>query len=378
MARKKLEQKVTTAKLERATYSIFELTRGDGLFIVLIFTLSLICALVTPYPEVAMWVGFGLAGYSAIANDSIQTIGTFIASNATRKWWVLWLYIGGIFLAAVLQSWLINNGDVSSGRLASKGFENAPTSFSFLQLAAPLILLILTRMKMPVSTTFLILNSFTSSSKAIGSVVTKSLMGYGVAFIVAIVVWFLVSKTVSKLVKGKPSSYWLPIQWITSGLLWFSWIQQDAANIAVYLPRQLSTEQFLGFAGFIFLGLGLLFYLRGDRIQHIVTEKSGVTDIRAATLVDFVYAILLFYFKGLSNIPMSTTWVFIGLLAGREIAISFSKKRASKRKMSLMKSFRMMRKDLLKALFGLVISMILAIAINENVRTELWQIIAGK
>ena len=29
-------------------------------------------------------VGFGLAGYSVIANDSIQTLGTFIASK--QKW----------------------------------------------------------------------------------------------------------------------------------------------------------------------------------------------------------------------------------------------------------------------------------------------------
>ena len=29
-------------------------------------------------------IGFGLAGYSVIANDSIQTLGTFIASK--QKW----------------------------------------------------------------------------------------------------------------------------------------------------------------------------------------------------------------------------------------------------------------------------------------------------
>ncbi|GAA4835101.1 hypothetical protein [Algivirga pacifica] len=373
MARKKrLEDKITTNRLERTSYPLFDLGEGSQKFIAFIIVLAILCAAATPYPHVAMWLGFALAGYSAIANDSIQTIGTFIVSNNNKKWWVLWLYIGGIFLLAVGQSWYLNDGDVSSGRLTSKGFDVAPTSFSFLQLAAPLILLVLTRMKMPVSTTFLILNAFADKPSTMWGVIQKSIMGYLLAFTLALVVWYVIDKTVANLVRGKkPAKWWMPVQWVTSGLLWFTWIQQDAANIAVFLPRQLDTTEFMLFAGYIFLGLGLLFYLKGDRIQDIVNEKSGVADIRAATVVDFVYAIILFYFKIHSKIPMSTTWVFIGLLAGREIAISFTKKRATKRKMSLMKSLRMMRGDLVKAFIGLAISVVLAIMINDQMREEL-------
>ena len=32
-------------------------------------------------------VGFSLADYSVIANDSIQTLGTFITSNQRFKWY---------------------------------------------------------------------------------------------------------------------------------------------------------------------------------------------------------------------------------------------------------------------------------------------------
>src|SRR5690606_17285959 len=127
--------------------------------------------------------------------------------------------------------------------------------------------------------------------------------------------------------RGKPARWWMPVQWATSGALWYTWLSQDAANIAVFLPRSLNVYQFIAFVSFIFFGLGVLFYLRGDKIQKVVTEKSGIADIRAATIVDFIYALLLFYFKTLSTIPMSTTWVFIGLLGGRELAISISKKR---------------------------------------------------
>ena len=44
-------------------------------------------------------IGFLLAAYSVIGNDSAQTLGTFIASNQDKKWWVLWIFIGGIFIA---------------------------------------------------------------------------------------------------------------------------------------------------------------------------------------------------------------------------------------------------------------------------------------
>ena len=41
-------------------------------------------------------VGFCLSAYSVIANDAIQTLGTFIASNTKRSWFVLWLFAGGL------------------------------------------------------------------------------------------------------------------------------------------------------------------------------------------------------------------------------------------------------------------------------------------
>src|SRR6056297_1536304 len=300
----------------------YDVIRQERIFIGLIGVFFFIAGVSFPYAELAMWVGFFFAGYSAIANDSIQTIGTFLASNMDKKWWILWLWIGGIFLVTVSASWYIYDGDVTYQRLTSKGFSVAPTEFSFLQVAAPIFLLILTRMRMPVSTTFLLLSAFATSAEGITSVLGKSLSGYGLALITGLVVWLVVNKTVEKKFNGKPKKFWLPLQWVISGTLWAVWVMQDAANIAVYLPRSLDLSQFLGFSLFIFFGLGLLFYLRGDKIQEIVTEKSRVTDIRSATIIDFVYAILLVYKLSISTVPMSTTWVFLGLLAGRELGIS--------------------------------------------------------
>lgn len=350
--------------------SFYTVIKQERIFIGLIGLFFFVAGVSFPYAEIAMWVGFIFAGYSAIANDSIQTIGTFLASNQDKKWWTLWLYIGGIFLVTVTISWFKYSGDVSYERLTTKGFNDAPSNFTFLQVAAPIFLLILTRMRMPVSTTFLLLSCFASSASAITSVLGKSLSGYFLAFAAGLIVWLLVTRIFEKkFSESKPGAFWLPLQWITSGSLWAVWVMQDAANVAVYLPRQLSLGQFLGFALFIFLGLGMLFYLRGDRIQQIVTEKSRVTDIRSATIIDFIYAILLVYKLTISTVPMSTTWVFLGLLAGREVGMSIMDVAGLGKPMP--KVIKIIVKDLSYALFGLLVSILLAISINADVRAEL-------
>ena len=328
-------------------------------FIILAFLLSMF---VTPYPQIAMWVGFLFAAYAAVANDSIQTLGTFIASNQEKKWWVLWLFIGGIFLFTVGYSWFNYGGDVSHGRLMAKGFEVAPTEFHFLQIAAPVFLLILTRLRMPVSTTFILLTSFAAAPAAIGKVLAKSMSGYILAFFLGFIVFITIAKLAKKYFVGEAKFGWTIAQWITSGTLWSVWLMQDAANIAVYLPRSMAFSEFLGFALVVFFGLGLLLYYKGGRIQKIVTEKSVITDVRFATIVDFIYCIILFYFKLHSKVPMSTTWVFIGLLAGREVAMAIRNTGEN----SLLTSFRLMMKDFSFAMIGLIISIAIAIGVNDQ------------
>jgi hypothetical protein len=369
--KKNLTSKMTGLLPSRLMY----LVKSEGRFLMMIGFFFLIAATTYRTPHIAMWVGFFFAAYSAIANDSIQTIGTFLASNADKKWWVLWLFIGGIFLLTMTYSWVTYNGDVTYERLTSKGFDTAPQSFAFLQVAAPLFLLILTRLRMPVSTTFLLLSAFATEPDGIILVLQKSVSGYFVAFTVAIIVWLSLNRMLLKWFKGEPHPVWGPLQWIISGCLWAIWLMQDAANIAVYLPRSLPVSSFVLFLGFIFLGLGVLFYLRGDKIQRIVTEKSDVTDVRSATVIDGVYALILWYFKTVSVIPMSTTWVFIGLLAGREIAMSITDSRGKGK--PLTNSFRLILKDLSYAIIGLIISIALAIAINPLIFDELLKFIIG-
>jgi hypothetical protein len=373
--RKPIDQNINQEFISKKVSGIFSLAKAERPYLILLAILISIAGFITEYTYAAMWFGFALAAYSAIANDSIQTIGTFIVSNQKTKWYWLWLFIGLIWVVTITYSWFVFEGDVSFQLLSTPGLEKAPESFVFLQLAAPIVLLIMTRMRWPVSTTFLLLNVFTYKAGTIVSVMSKSFYGYVLAFALAIFVWFILERFVKNFLKGEAKPYWMVLQWITSGTLWAIWIMQDAANIAVFLPRQLNVGEFVVYTGVVFFGLGMIFFLKGDKIQDIINEKTNVTDVRAATMVDLVYAVILFYFKMYNNVPMSTTWVFIGLLAGREFAIAWGKHGKAKSKGAwLERAFRLAKKDVWKALAGLVVSLILAMVINKGVREEIFAV----
>jgi len=370
-----MAKKFIRSDRSRPYLNILDFMIQEKTFLALVIIGIILAGIFTGNSRAGMWLGFFFAAYATVANDSIQSLGTFIESNKNKPWWVLWLYIGGIFLATVLFSYLYFDGDVTYQRLLkADGSTNYPhpVNFSFFQIIAPLILLILTRLRMPVSTTFLILSVFSADTSGITSVIWKSWTGYILAFILSFLVWYLSYKAISKFFKSRKfHKSWTTVQWVVSGTLWAVWVMQDGANIAVFLPRQLDLFQFIIFALTIFLGLGLLFYLRGDKIQKVVSEKIRISDVRAATLVDLTYVILLIYKLFISTVPMSTTWVFLGIIGGREIAISLSRKKKGKKHRK--KAGKMIFKDFAYAMIGLGVSLALAAAANESIRLALWK-----
>ena len=73
-----------------------------------------------------MWMaaGFLLAAYSVIANDSVQTLGTWIASNNDRvNWKVMWGSASLVLLYTLWYGWYTNGGDISYGRLNKIPFQ---------------------------------------------------------------------------------------------------------------------------------------------------------------------------------------------------------------------------------------------------------------
>ena len=307
-----------------------------------------------------MIVGFLLAAYSVVANDSIQTLGTFLASNSHRPWWVLWFFAGGILLVVLFYGWFVNDGDPAYGRLEK--FPVPEGGVSWIHAIPPLALLILTRLGVPVSTTFLVLTVFAvtgGQTSNLGAMLTKSALGYVVAFGSAILLFSFVFKRATEYfhrTRGEEiPAYWVVLQWASTGFLWSQWLIQDLANIFVYLPRELSPLWLAFGVGALLIMQGYIFYQFGGEIQKIVTSKTDTTDIRAATIIDFIYGVVLLIFKEMSNMPMSTTWVFLGVLAGREFALSFYLSDTTTRGTA-----RKVISDAAKALSGLVVSVVLA------------------
>ena len=138
-----------------------------------------------------MALGFLLAAYSVIANDSVQTLGTWIASNNERfNWKILWGAASAVLLWALWYGWVVYEGDISYGRLNKIPFQE----IQWYHAMAPGVLLLLTRVGVPVSTSFLVLSAF-ASTFVLEKMLMKSVMGYAVAGVAAYVIWFGVSLT---------------------------------------------------------------------------------------------------------------------------------------------------------------------------------------
>ncbi len=376
-------------------------------------------------------VGFCFAAYAIVANDVIQTLGTFLASNAKRSWGILWLFASSIIVAVMLYGWFGYDGDIAFDRLNSIPYPEA--GIQWWHVLPPLVLLILTRYGIPVSTTFLVLTIFTLTGGAatagvLGEMLVKSVLGYLVAFASGMAIFLLISRVFERwvaqtsvddhpgglfgvlavavltsvlvyLLTQGPNlpdfaaadwravaivvaaaigvglgtmrlNTWYVLQWLSTGFLWSQWLIQDLANIFVYLPRQtvvgpdgdIAVTFSIGmliFATVIMLALhAIIFAIRGGEIQKIVLTKTNTVDVRSATIVDFVFGIILMYFKEINDIPMSTTWVFLGLLAGRELGISLV---AGLRKRG--EALFDVATDAIRAGIGLVISVAMALGL---------------
>jgi phosphate/sulfate permease len=302
-----------------------------------------------------MVIGFTLAAYSVVANDSVQTLGTFIASNSDKfKWYILAGAASLILCLTLLNGWYFH-GDISYGRLNKIPFQE----IKWYHAAAPGFLLLLTRFGIPVSTTFLVLSAF-ASTVVLEKVLIKSVIGYALAAVIAYVLWIVISRYINeKFDEVKNPARWRVFQWLTTGFLWYTWLSHDMANIAVFLPRDLPFVMLLAVMGLLTFLLFYIFYEKGGRIQKIVLEKTGTRFVRSATIIDGVYAFILLYFKFYNDIPMSTTWVFVGLLCGRELAIATV---VSDYKLGYV--FPIIGKDFLKMIMGLLVSVAIVLAIH--------------
>ena len=308
------------------------------------------------------YIGFILAAFSVIGNDVIQTLGTFIQSNSKAAWWKLFLYIVGILAIVLFTGWMINGGDATYGRLDKI---DRPENLTLWYLIPPILLIFITRFGLPVSTTFLILSIF-STDVVLGGMLMKSISGYGLAFISAYAIYYFALYKFEKPKKGelepevKHKLLWGILQWFSTAFLWTQWLIQDFANIYVFLPKQLDLTTMLISLAIMLVILAYILKSKGGAIQKVVSNKVNSSNIRSATFVDFIYGGVLLFFTTVNEFPMSTTWAFIGILAGREIALRGRIKFGHSKQ-----AWRIIGTDFMKVTIGISVSVGAVLALKQ-------------
>jgi hypothetical protein len=144
------------------------------------------------------------------------------------------------------------------------------------------------------------------------------------------------------------------------------WLVQDLANIFVFLPRQLEFFPMAICTAVLCVGLCVLVATGGGPLQAVLRTKTNTSDLRSATVIDFFFGLCLLYKAFLSSFPLSTTWVFLGLIGGREIALRIKEKEfevvfTNREGGNL---GRIIGNDLWKAFVGLVVSLGVALGIQ--------------
>jgi hypothetical protein len=177
-------------------------------------------------------------------------------------------------------------------------------------------LLGLTRLGVPVSTSFLVLTAM--APVQIEPMLRKSLTGYGVAFGMAALVYGVLAPWLAGALRGAeawtlagsppggqggagqegtaaPDGQaatgggqdagrafpWLALRWLATVALWSQWLVQDLANIYVYLPRHLNLAELLVTLMVLCGAVALLVSLDGGPMQGRLRGKCHIDNPRA-------------------------------------------------------------------------------------------------
>ena len=320
---------------------------------------------------------FVLAGYAVIGNDALQTLGPFLAANRGRAPRLLqFCWLAALLAAVLLLGWWWGEGDPAWGRLQTF----APMiDLRWIDLLPSLSVLLLTQWGAPVSTSFLLLTAVDPAS--VQPLLRHSLAGYGLGLAVGLLAWGVLlwrlerspaDPSTEGIAAENPAApaaagpgqssltFWLVVQWLTTGWLWSQWLMQDLANIYIYLPRRLGPGAMAGSLAVLLVGLALLMAENGGAIQQRLISKTNSGDPRSAALLAGIYGLVLFVMDRISSYPLSTTWAFLGLLAGRELALLRLGQRAWR------SAADSLAEDLLRAALGLGISLAVALGVRAS------------
>lgn len=322
--------------------------------LIYVFTIAAICACFSGKTSYFNWFVMTMIMYNVIANNFVQTIGTFVSSSKNISKINIFLYLTVVFIVNVLFAWKSYDGRIHRGFLEGIEYKDA---ISYSVLLVPIILNLLTSFRIPISTTFLTIPLF-SKSNNLTNIISKAFSGYFVSFLISFVIWNLIYEKFKKHLKSNNNDkFWKVVQYISIGVLWYSWLSTCMSSFLVFLPRKFNIRHLILF---LFIGILLLIVIMKDGIgnmEEIVEEKSDVKNLRSSVIFNITYSILLLVFKFNDRINVTTTWLFLGLLDGRELSITNSKATAmsgNSYKACLKKIF----KDLYLGIIGILVSLV--------------------
>ncbi|MFO0031141.1 MAG: hypothetical protein ACK54Z_02680, partial [Cyanobacteriota bacterium] len=107
--------------------------------------------------------------------------------------------------------------------------------------------------------------------------------------------------------------------------------------------------------------VALLVSLGGGPMQERLRGKCRIADPGATTVLSLLYGLVLLLFLGGDRLPMSTSWLFLGLLAGREVGLGC---RGVGRPAAAM--LQDLTLDLLRAAAGLATSLAVALLVAAD------------
>lgn len=223
-----------------------------------------------------MIAGFLLSMYACVSNDIIQTLGTFLSANKKTPFYYLWAFSVIVLVITIVTGWIVNNGDMSFGLLT-----RIPVTehYTFLYLLPPIILILLTRWGIPVATTFLVLSVFSvSDTSVIWMMLTKSVLGYVIAFVAAIIIYNIIGRPLERYFyytqkrsgDTKISKWWMVAKWCSTAFIWSQWLVQDSAKLFVYLPRKASVTELL----FVLLSFTVFLGILSTNAEEIFKKLS--------------------------------------------------------------------------------------------------------
>ncbi len=301
------------------------------------------------------WLVMTTVMYNVMVNNFIQTLGTFNVSNKYAKKWKIFLYLASIFIAYFVYTWLKYDGNIRKGSLRHIEYKD---SFGYSLLLLPILVALFNYFGIPVSIAFLSIPLFISG-EIVKAMIAKAFLNYFLAFAISFIFWNILYVEFKKILKKKDNhKFWMIVEYISIGILWCCWLNTCVSSFMVFLPPKLDLKHLLLLLVIGTIIISIITILRSnDKMEQIIEEKTDVNNIMFSVLFNVLHSVVLVVLKLNSEVPIATSWIFTGLLDGRELGIVTKKSNSfsdQKYKLCLKKIVR----DLCFNTIGIIISLL--------------------